>query len=146
MRLLGVPRGPNFRSQGSVSPCTFWALQRGSSPYCECPWRNRKQKCVWECWVPFCGHPVEVRFQCKLAPCEEMGAKCLLQKSQRVEDLTSRVRAVCLPALFDPCKHIPIAYSYCSWRSRLWECVWECWVPYSAYPEQMTFHWNWVSG
>ena len=40
---------------------------------------------------------------------------------------------MCFPVLSAPWKHIPRSYWDCPWGSRLWECVWERWVPYCVY-------------
>ena len=39
------------------------------------------------------------------------------------EDLNSRGRADCLPALSKPCEHIPRPHHDCPWGSGLWECL-----------------------
>ena len=49
------------------------------------------------------------------------------------EDLTSRVKAVCLTVLSEPCNHIPSSYHDCPWGSRLWKFVLEFWVPYRVH-------------
>ena len=54
------------------------------------------------------------------------------------DDLTSRVRALYLPALSEPCKHIPRSYEDCPWGSRLRECVWEHWVPCRGHLDKAT--------
>ena len=45
--------------------------------------------CVWECWVPYCGHFIEVTFHSKWAWGEELRATHLLQKSKRVNQSCS---------------------------------------------------------
>ena len=60
------------------------------------------------------------------------------------EDLTSRVRAVCLPAISEPCKPIPRPSCDCPEGSRLWECVWQCWAPYCGYLVEVTCQCNWT--
>ena len=62
------------------------------------------------------------------------------------EDLTSRVRAVCLPALSNPCKHNSRPYHDCPWGSRLRECVWQCWVPYCGHLFYVILHCQWARG
>ena len=49
------------------------------------------------------------------------------------------------PALFKPCKCTPRSFRDCSWGSRLQGCVWECWVPYYPYLDEVTFYWKWSS-
>ena len=39
------------------------------------------------------------------------------------QGLNSQVRAGCLPALCEPCKHIPRSEKSCQWGRRLWECI-----------------------
>ena len=62
-----------------------------------------------------------------------------------LEDLTSRVMALCFPTLSVAWKNIPMLYLECLWRNRLQECVWKCWLPYCGYPEDVTFNWKWAS-
>ena len=61
------------------------------------------------------------------------------------QDLTSRVRSVCFPALSETCKHISKSYHDYPWGSSFQQCVWECWVPYCGYPDEVTFRWKWAS-
>ena len=60
------------------------------------------------------------------------------------QDLRFSNRSVCFPALSAAWKHIPMLYRECPWGNRLHDCVWGCWLPYYAYPEEVTFIWKWV--
>ena len=55
------------------------------------------------------------------------------------EDITSRVRAVHLSALSEPCKRIPRLHHNCLCGSSLWECVWKCWVAILCSPNRGDF-------
>lgn len=62
------------------------------------------------------------------------------------EDLTSRIRAVCLPAFLcaEKKKHIPKPLWDWAWGSRLQECVWEWWMPSCGHQVMLTLHWKWA--
>lgn len=40
-------------------------------------------------------------------------------------------------------ENIPVLCRECPWGNRLCNCVWECWLPYCAYPEAVMFIWKW---
>ena len=117
-RLPGVPRECKFQSQGSVFPCTMFL-------------RGKKG----------------INRECVFPPLSSMN--CLTSRMWELqvcpEDLTSRVRSMCFPALSETCKHVPRSYRDCPWGSILQQCVWECWVPYCGYPDKVTFPWKWTS-
>ena len=56
------------------------------------------------------------------------------------EELTSRIKTVCLPPFSEPCKPIPRPHRNYLWGSRLWECVWEYRVPQCGHLVEVTFH------
>ena len=55
------------------------------------------------------------------------------------EDITSRVRAVRVSVLSEPCEHIPRLHHNCLCGSSLWECVWKCWMSYCVHLVEVTF-------
>ena len=60
--------------------------------------------------------------------------------------LNSRVRAMCLCAHSEPCKHIPGSEQCCLWGRRLQECVWGGWVPCWSHLVESTLHIQWALG
>ena len=69
---------------------------------------------------------------------------CVVSKTWDIqacpEDWNTRLRAMCLPALCELYKHSPRPYHDCPWGSRLWECVWERWVPYCGHLVKVSVH------
>ena len=49
------------------------------------------------------------------------------------EDLTSRVRALCLHGRVQALQNIPRPFCDCPWGLRLWKCAWQCWVPHCGH-------------
>ena len=74
----GLPRGPNFQIVQAVCfPVLTAPWKHIPTSYWGCPWGIRLQECVWESWLPYCGHPDEVAFtgngpapkSCEPPPC-----------------------------------------------------------------------------
>ena len=110
----------------------------GDPPYAlrlrgNCKWKMTSKQvlsavCVtqhrvfWECYLP---SRKERHQQCVFRPLS--CRNCLASKTWDLQscpkELTSRVRAVCLPAFSETCKLIPRPHHDCLWGSRLRECV-----------------------
>ena len=81
VRPPGLLRGPQFQSQGLVSPYivseTCKHIPRSAW---SCPWGSRLRECVWGGRVPCCGHLVEGNLHLQRATSKVWRATPLLQK------------------------------------------------------------------
>ena len=82
--LQACPEEPTTRVRAVCLPALSDACKHIPSPHCNCPWGSRLRYCVWECWMPYCGHLIDVTFPYKWACSKELWSACLLQKSKRV--------------------------------------------------------------
>ena len=100
----------------------------------------------WESYLPWRKerHPQRVCFQASI--CSKSFASQVSDLRACSKDLNSRVRAMCLPAHSEPCKHIPGSERCCPWGRKLRECVWGGRVPCWGHRVEGTLHIQWAPG
>ena len=84
--LQTFPEDLIFKSRQCVSRHIPSLVNTFFRPHCNCPWGSRLQEYVWECWLPYCAHLVEVTFHCKWAWGERFQGSSFLQKCQWAEE------------------------------------------------------------
>ena len=135
--------------RGNVMEQTFGVCfdvpwECGSPPWeqglrSHCHWKmTSKQALSSHVWLSVCWqnylpwkkerHPQRFCFQASI--CSKCFTSQMSDLQTWTESLNSRVRAICLPALSETCKHIPRLEQYCPGGIWLRECIWGYWVPY----------------